>query len=57
MVTSKSGGGDVRVVVDVIGYYINGILDGDVGKKRFDVQGSEGTGRFDGTDNLQKIIR
>ena len=52
----RSQGGDVRVVVDIIGYYINGIMDRDVGKKGFDVQGREGVGGLDGTDNLQKII-
>ena len=44
------------MVVDIIGHYINGIMDRDVGKKGFDVQGSEGTGWLDGTDNLQRII-
>ena len=44
------------MVVDIIGYYINCIMDRDVGKNEFDVQGSEGTGGLDGTENLQKFI-
>ena len=44
------------MVVDIIGYYINGIMDRDIGKKGFYVQGSDGTGWLDSMDNLQKII-
>ena len=42
--------------VDVIGYYINSILEGDVGENGFDVQGSEGTCRSDGTDYFPKFV-